>query len=517
MSTEEIERHVTGVRPSREELEEHARRAHMSLDADELDDMQALVDGLLEMIERLEDVPEPDFGLAPRAAREPGRRPSSDENPYNAWITRCEVRGSSSGLLAGKTVGIKDNIPVAGVEMTCGSALMEGYVPSVDATVVTRLLDAGATIVGKLNMESFAFSGSGDMSDFGDVVNPRNPEYLAAGSSGGSGAAPAAGDCDIALGADQGGSIRMPSAWCGIVGIKPTSGLVPYTGIFSIDMSIDHVGPHARTVEDAALALQAIAGEDVRDGIKMDPRQPAGVRAGEYVEACRQGVAGLRVGLLEEGIRWESSDAVVDEAIERAVEDLGRLGAEVKRVSVPQHRISQSLWTNVGVQGGGDLVELEGIGTNFDGWYNTELLDAFRTARLRQANKYPATMKSAILAASWLRSRFGGRHYARAQNIALGLRQAYDRALQEVDVLAMPTTPMLPFRRDESLTRLERTGRTLDNLLNTSTFDLTAHPGISVPCGESDEGLPIGLMLVGRHFEEETLFRVAHAYEQRDP
>jgi amidase len=207
---------------------------------------------------------------------------------------------------------------------------------------------------------------------------------------------------------------------------------------------------------------------------------------------------------------------VVDEAIERAVEELGRLGAEVSRVSVPLHRVSQSLWTNVGVQGGGDLVDFEGIGTNFDGWYNTELLDAFRAARLRRANGYPATMKSAILAGSWLRSRFGGRHYARAQNIALGLRRAYDRALRDVDVLAMPTTPMLPFRRDRSLTRLERTGRTLDNLLNTSTFDLTAHPAISVPCGESGEGLPIGLMLVGRHFEEDTLIRTAHAYEQRD-
>jgi amidase len=501
--------------PSRSELEEHARRAFLSLDEDELDDMHELVQGLLEMIERLEEQEEPDFGLVPRdAQRDPGRRPTPEENPYNAWITRCEVRGASDGVLAGKTVGLKDNIPLAGVEMTCASRMLEGYVPTIDATVVTRLLEAGATIVGKLNMESFAFSGSGDVSDFGDVLNPRNLDYLAGGSSSGSGVAPAAGDCDVAIGADQGGSIRMPSAWCGIVGIKPTSGLVPYTGIFSIDMSIDHVGPHGRTVDDVARTLTAIAGEDVRNGVKMDPRQPHGVEAGDYLGALGAGVDGLRIGLLEEGIEWENSDAVVDDAIRRAVDAFGELGAEVKRVSVPQHRVSQSLWANIGVQGGGDLIQLEGVGTNFDGWYNTELLQTFRKARLERADEFPPTMKSAMLAASILRERSGGREYARAQNIALGLRQAYGRALEEVDLLAMPTTPMLPFRRDTGLTRLERIGRTLDNLMNTAPFDLTAHPAISVPCGSSDEGLPIGLMLVGRHFEEETLIRAAHAFEQ---
>jgi amidase len=503
-------------RPSTDELRDYAAAVGFSPPDSELEDYSALVDGLLASIEDVESIEEPSFEMHDTAyPREGGARPAEADNPYNAWITRCRVEGAKQGPLAGKTVGLKDNIALADVEMTCASKLFEGYVPRIDATVVRRLLDAGATIVGKLNMEALALSGSGDVSDFGSVLNPLNTDYLAGGSSSGSGAAPAAGDCDIAIGADQGGSIRMPSAWCGLVGIKPTSGLVPYTGIMPIDMSIDHVGPLGRTVEDVAITLTAIAGEDVQMGTALDPRQPAGVKGEDYVDALDADIGDIRIGLLREGVGWESSDAVVDAAISAAMDSFRELGAEVGEVSVPLHRRSRSLWTAVGVPGGIYFLRENAVGSNFDGWYNTDLLDFFQEHRASRAERYPPTLKPAWLAIAHL-DRHGARlPYARAQNIALGLRRAYDEQLQRVDVLAMPTTPMLPFPHDPELSMRERVGRTLDNLLNTAPFDLTAHPALSVPCGITEDDLPIGLMLVGRHLEEGTLLRVAAALEAK--
>ena len=503
-------------RPSRDELERYASALHFSI-GDDMDDFEPLVDGILACAEKVDAEPEPRFELHevryPRV--EPGRRPTPEENPYNAWVTRCRVDGAADGPLQGKTVGLKDNVSLAEVEMTCGTKVLEGFVPTLDATIVHRLLDAGATITGKLNMESFAFSGSSETSDFGEVPTPLNPEHLAGGSSSGSGAAPAAGDCDIAIGGDQGGSIRVPSAWCGLVGLKPTSGLVPYTGVFAIDMSIDHTGPQARTVEDAATTLAVIAGEDIQNGIKMDPRQPAGVKAGDYAAALGKGVSGLKVGWLREGLGWEMSDAAVDDAFRDAMDALGALGAEVREVSVPQHRIALDLWTTLGVQGGIDLLVLEAVGTNYDGWYNTDLLPEFARLRRERGQLYPPTLKTAGIAGMLCRERFGGVHYAKAQNIALGLRRQYDQLLQEVDVIAMPTTPMLPYRREPDLSVRERVGRTLTMLANTANFDLTAHPALTLPCKLTAENLPVGLMLVGRHFDEETLFRAAHAFEQQ--
>jgi len=194
------------------------------------------------------------------------------DDPYNAFVTRCEIVGADGGPLAGVTVGIKDNIAVAGVEMTCGSRVFAGYRPRRDATVVTRLLAAGATVVGKTAMDDMAVSGTGEVSATGPVLNPHDTDYLAGGSSGGSAAAVAAGQVDLALGTDQAGSVRIPAAWCGCVGLKPTHGLVPYTGVTPLGHTYDHVGPLARTVEDCARALSVLAGPADRD-----PRQGAGV------------------------------------------------------------------------------------------------------------------------------------------------------------------------------------------------------------------------------------------------
>jgi amidase len=234
--------------------------------------------------------------------------------------------------------------------------LFEGYVPEIDATIVTRLLNAGATITGKLNMESFAFSGSSDTSDFGTVTNPRAPEYIAGGSSSGSGAAVAAGEVDVAIGGDQGGSIRIQSSCCGIVGIKLTTGLVPYTGIFPIDSTLDHTGPMAE-------ALEVMAGTD-----GLDPRQPAGLDPDPYTDALVDDIEGTTVAVPKEGFDREESDPEVNATVRDAIETLESLGAETVEVSVPRHLDSLALWIAIAGYGGVQTLKQGGTGSLLDGW-----------------------------------------------------------------------------------------------------------------------------------------------------
>ena len=245
--------------PTPEDLRRLAAANHFELSEEEMAGFQALIPNLFSNYERLEQMPQPHEPLK-YLDRDPGYRPSRQEDPFNAIVRRCTLRGGSSGKLAGKRFALKNNICVAGMPMKCGSLLLDSYVPETDATIVTRLLDAGAEIVAILNLEKFAFSGAGDTSAQGAVLNPHNPEHLAGGSSGGSAAALYYDDIDITIGGDQGGSIRIPASFCGIVGLKPTHSLVPYTGIVGIDNTFDHAGPMARTVADAALTLEAIAG-----------------------------------------------------------------------------------------------------------------------------------------------------------------------------------------------------------------------------------------------------------------
>jgi amidase len=501
-------------RPSEARLAELAAGANLALNEQELEDYHALVNGALDDIERVAEANEPQFGVheLQYTDRSPGYRPDSDEDPYNAWITKCTVEGATSGPLSGMEIGLKDNIALAGYEMTCGSSVLEGYVPQIDATVVTRLLDAGATITGKLNMESFAWSGSSDTSDFGTVETPHAEGYLTGGSSSGSGAAPAAGDCDAALGGDQGGSIRVPSAWSGLVGLKPTTGLVPYTGIFPIDRGFDHTGPQARTVEDAAAILEVIAGEDVQDGLKMDPRQPRGVAADDYTAVLDDDIDDMSIGVLEEGFGWESSDPEVDDAVRDAVGVLEDLGAETESVSVETHRLTVPVWTAAGIQGGVSTLMDEGVGTNFKGWYWDDLLEAFGKFRRARAHEFPPTVKTALLADAHLRDEYSIEFYAKAKNLALDAERQYNRHLAEHDALVLPTTPMLPYEKNEDLSRVERVGRTLGNLANTGMFDLTNHPALTVPCAKPND-LPVGMMLVGTHLDETTLFNIASSFE----
>src|SRR5436190_4148569 len=248
----------------------------------------------------------PDHVPAVRYPRTPGYRPEGAENRYNAWYVKTTVKGAQTGKLAGKTIVLKDNVCLAGVPMMNGASTLEGYVPDVDATIVTRMLDAGGTIVGKAHCEYFCFSGGSHTCAAGPVPNPRKPGYSAGGSSSGSAVVVATGEADMAIGGDQGGSIRIPAAFSGIYGMKATYGLVPYTGVMPIELTIDHTGPMTANVHDNALLLEVLAGAD-----GLDPRQGA-LKVAKYTSELDGGVRGLRIGVVKEGFGHPSSEADVD-------------------------------------------------------------------------------------------------------------------------------------------------------------------------------------------------------------
>src|SRR6201991_3319710 len=289
----------------------------------------SLVHGVLQswdIVERLHAEVEP---AVPQRA---WSRPEAADNPLGAWYVTCEVTGSGEGPLAGRTVAVKDNTAVAGVPMMNGSATVEGFVPRRDATIVTRMLDAGATIAGKSVCEDLCFSGGSHTSRTGPVRNPWDPTRSSGGSSSGSAALVASGAVDLATGCDQAGSIRVPPSFRGIVGHTPTYGPVPYTGAFPIEQTIDHLGPMTRTVAEAALLLGVMAG---RDG--LDPRQPADLVLDADAGALARSADGLRVGVVSEGFGHPDSDPAVDDAVRAAVEILREAGLTAEDVSIPWH------------------------------------------------------------------------------------------------------------------------------------------------------------------------------------
>lgn len=493
-------------RPTAEDLLRAAETNYLELTEEELADFQALIPGQFASFDLLELMPCPPQPIKYKE-RDPGYRPSKEDDPLNVIVRRCSVKGAASGKLAGKRVGLKDNICVAGVPMTCASLVLDGYVPDVDATIVTRLLDAGAEIVAKLNMDNFAFSGRGDTSSFGPQLNPHNPQHLTGGSSGGSGAALYYDYVDITMGGDQGGSIRIPASWCGVVGLKPTYGLVPYTGIVGIDHTCDHTGPMGRTVADVALTLEVIAGKD-----PLDPRQGQ-VRVQKYTEAIGAKLDGLHIGILKEGFGVDVSEADVDTTVRKALKEFSKLGAKVTEISIPAHADALPIVWGVLVEGMAALWQSNGLGYHWQGFYNTSLAEALGKFRRTQADDLSPTLKLTLLVGTYLNERYHGRLHAKAQNLRRVLRSNYDKALGQVDVLAMPTTPMKAHKYDPEIDRQGIVTLGLNMLNNTAPFNVTGHPAISIPCGKS-KGLPVGLMLVTKHFQESTLFRAAHAFEQ---
>jgi amidase len=495
--------------PTVDNLARIARGLRLSLSAADLEGFRQLLEPSVLAYAQLDQLEEPATVI--QYPRDGGNRPAPEQNPLNAWYWRCEIHGNPEGPLNGKTFAIKDNVAVAGIPMMNGTTLLEGFIANIDATVVTRILDAGGSILGKSVCESLCFSGGSHTSDNGPVRNPHDRSRSTGGSSSGSGALVASGAVDMAIGGDQGGSIRIPSSWCGIYGLKPTYGLVPYTGAFPIELTLDHLGPMARSAADCALMLEAIAGPD-----GLDPRQRADLTAQPYSKMLTGDVRGLRLALVREGFGIPGhSEKDVDGCVIAATRSFEKLGARVSEVSVPWHCNGSALWTAIGCEGAlTTMLEGSGFGNNWKGFYPVAMLDGLARGLAERPGALSETSKMFLMLGQYMREQYHGRYYAKARNLARSLTAAYDSALTDADLLVMPTTPMkatlLPAAgcsREEYIERATNMGA------NTGQFDVTGHPAMNVPCGIS-EGLPVGMMLIGRLGDDATVLRAADAWQR---
>lgn len=499
-------------RPDRERIRELAALEHMNLSESEAADLEILLDRSLDMFDTLDTLPQPDLPLK-YPKRERGYRPSPEEDPFNAFIRKCRIEGAPRGPLRGKRIGLKDNIRLAGVPMTNGSHLIADYVPSTDAVVVERLLDAGGVIVGKLNMDDFAFAGTSETSAFGCIRNPANPEFSAGGSSGGCGAAVANGDVDIALAVDQGGSARIPAAWCGVVALKPTHGLVPSHGITYLDHTVDFVSPTARSVAEVALALEVLAGDDPRDPQWV--RGPIPVEP--YTRALDGGLRGLRVGVLAEGVP-AATEPDVAESFRDSVDTLRRLGAEVREISFPLWRHGQAIWNGFAAHAISVMIESNQEGYGRLGLCDVGWQQAFGDARRARSDLFPPYVKMLMVLGAYLRRDLGSVYFGKATNLRWAMRRDFDRLFDELDVVVTPTIPKKAFRLLQERPGMERMAeRAAGMCQNTYPTNVTGNPSLSLPCGRGEHGLPIGLQIIGRHFTDATVLRAAYAFEQAGP
>jgi aspartyl-tRNA(Asn)/glutamyl-tRNA(Gln) amidotransferase subunit A len=425
----------------------------------------------------------------------------------NAFITEETIEGDDEGPLAGRTVAVKDNISTEGVRTTCGSAMLESYVPPYDATVVERLKAAGATIVGKANMDEFGMGGTTETSAYGATKNPVDEDRVPGGSSGGSAAAVAAGEADLALGTDTGGSVRNPAAFCGVVGIKPTYGLVSRYGLVAYANSLEQIGPIGRTVEDTAALLDVVAGPDPRDGTtRYDENGGHPAADAAYAEAADGDVEGTTVGVITDLL--DGADDRVVETFEAAVSDLESQGAEVVDVGLEslEHAV-QAYYVIAMSEASSNLARFDGVRYGLSGGYEGNWNDAYARAR---EEGFGAEVKRRVLLGTYaLSAGYHDKYYKKAQDARAWIKQDFDEAFTEADVLATPTMPVLP----------PRLGESLDDPLqlylmdaNTVPVNLANLPAVSVPAGEAD-GLPVGLQLIGPKFGEEAIVRAASAVE----
>ena len=449
-------------------------------------------------------------------AREPGYRPSAEEDPLNAWIWKCRIEGAAGGLLAGKTVSYKDHVAVSGIPMSFGSFALEGFIPDFDATVVTRVLQEGGTIIGKnvMNGLSGGFGTGGGIGDYGRSLNPHNHDHVTGGSSAGSAAAVAAGEVDISFGGDQGGSIRIPAAYSGTVGHKPTFGLLSHFGIgFGSDQSIDYTGPLTRTVEDAAATLQATAGYD-----PYDPRQTRDVPTTiEVLGGLANGISGLRIGVLDEG--FDEAEPDVRDLVMAAIDVLAEAGADISKVSIPEHHDIRAVQAALTGEGALAVFKTGFFGAFTRTYYPASIITAINKLWASQADVLTPRSKLSLIASELSRRNYNGRVYAKAQNVRPTYIRAYDAALANVDLLVMPTCIMTAPKNHTPGSYLEAVE---DNLAtanskgsrNTLPFNYTGHPALALPVGKSSAGLPVSMQLVGRFFDDPLLMRAAYSYQQ---
>ncbi|MFC6718511.1 Asp-tRNA(Asn)/Glu-tRNA(Gln) amidotransferase subunit GatA [Natrialbaceae archaeon GCM10025810] len=420
----------------------------------------------------------------------------------NIYITEETIEGDGEGPLSGRTVAVKDNISTEGVRTTCGSKMLEEYVPPYDATVVRRLEESGATIVGKTNMDEFGMGTTTETSYFGPTDNPAAPGHVPGGSSGGSAAAVAAGEADLALGTDTGGSIRCPAAFCGVVGIKPTYGLVSRYGLVAYGNSLEQIGPFANSVEEAAQLLDVIAGPDERDATTREASGRDEVDS--YADAATGDVDDLTIGVPTELL--EGADEGVVEAFWDAIGALEDEGADYHEVSLPsvEHAV-EAYYVIAMSEASSNLARFDGVRYGHSGGYDGNWNEAF--ARAREEGFGDEVKRRILLGTYALSAGYHDKYYKKAQDARAWVKRDFDEALSEADVLASPTMPVPPFELGE---RLDDPLQLYLADANTVPVNLADLPAISVPAGETD-GLPVGFQLVGSAFDEAALIRAASA------
>jgi len=505
--SEEIE---DAIGPSEREIEELARLDHISLSDGEARELMPVIASLTNFDELL-SMFESRGRSAALAERDSGYVPSAAENPFNAFIRRCRVRTSDTGPLAGLTVGLKDNIALARVPTTNGSRLTP-FTPARDAVVVERILASGATIVGKLNMDDSGASGLGETSAFGPPRNPIDPSRSAGGSSGGSGAAVRSGEVDLALGVDQGGSGRIPAAFCGVVAAKPTHGLVPSQGIIHIDHTIDSITPIARRVADAARLLEVIAGSDDRD-----PQWVRGdINPSSYIAATEQSIVGLRIGVIEESQDPTICDPDVLANLATATQCLREAGARVTNVSIPLWGHGLAIFLPYIGHLAADMFRTEGQGSGHLGFIDIEAMTAYAKTRREESHDLARQMKAWIIADRYIHEKAYGIPYARLHNLRLEIKRQISGALSHHDLLLTPTLPMTaPYLNTDEVPFAVTSSRTTSRLpFNTAPLNLSGHPAISVPSGTDADGLPTAVQIVANHFSDATAFSAAAEVER---
>ena len=417
-----------------------------------------------------------------------------------------EARAAGEDLppLAGVPIAIKDNLCTKGIRTTCSSRMLESFVPPYESTVTDRLWRSGAVLIGKTNLDEFAMGGSTETSAFGPTANPWNTEHVPGGSSGGSAAAVAAGECMASLGSDTGGSIRQPASFCGVVGLKPTYGRVSRYGLVAFASSLDQVGPFATSVSDAAELLQAIAGEDPRDSTCLKAPVP------NYRDRLGRSVSGLRIGVVRECFDQEGLDPQVKASVLAAADLLQSLGAELVDVSCPRFNDGIATYYVIAPsEASANLARYDGVKYGFRADDASSL--AAMTARSR-AEGFGSEVQRRILIGTYaLSAGYVDAYYRKAQQVRTLIRRDFETAFSSVDVLLTPTAPSTAFaagaHADDPLAMY------LADLL-TIPANLAGLPAINVPCGFDSAGLPIGVQLIGNVLEEPLLLQVAHQYEQ---
>ena len=442
-----------------------------------------------------------------------------DDEKIKGYITLCEEdalknaeaiqakfdAGEEMGPLAGVPIAIKDNMCTRGLKTTCASKMLENFIPPYDATVIKSLKEAGAIILGKVNMDEFAMGGSTENSAFFNTHNPVNLDKVPGGSSGGSAAVVAGDLAPISLGSDTGGSIRQPASFCGIVGLKPTYGLVSRYGLVAFASSLDQIGPMTKDVTDTAILLNAISGHDEMDSTS------AKLEKKDYTKALVNDVKGLKIGLpkeyFEEGVNEE-----VKEKVLAAAEKFKKLGAQVEECSLPTTEYALPAYYIIAcAEASSNLGRFDGIRYGYRTKNYETMQDIFRNSR---SEGFGEEVKRRIILGTYvLSSGFYDAYYKKAQKVRTLVKQGFDKVFEKYDLLIAPTAPMTAFDIDSKISSpLEMY---MADVL-TVPVNMAGVPAISIPCGKDKEGLPIGMQLIGKHFDEETILRAAYTYEQNE-